>query len=140
MVFENTENTKNKNTPPSPNKFFVFKNIKLFLKTEANRPKSFASFHQKTKRACPNKNITFVPFFGGLVGWLVGWFLYITNLSLLIVSFFFQFYFHNLCHQNLLRGHVHNNTHTVTLGMVKKKPFFTSLEQVGSAGAHHCLC
>ena len=24
MVFENTKNTKNKNTPPSPNKFFVF--------------------------------------------------------------------------------------------------------------------
>ena len=36
MVFENTENTKNKNTPSFPNKFFVFfvfKNKKQFLKT-----------------------------------------------------------------------------------------------------------
>ena len=35
IVFKNIKNTKNKNTPPSPNKFFVFfvfKNIKHFLK------------------------------------------------------------------------------------------------------------
>ena len=38
MVFKNTKNTKNKNTPPSPNKFFVFKNIKQFLKIEPKIP------------------------------------------------------------------------------------------------------
>ena len=40
VVFENTENTKNKNTPPSPNKFFVFfvfKNRKQFLKTRTKQ-------------------------------------------------------------------------------------------------------
>ena len=36
VVFENMKNTKYKNTSPSPNRlfvFFVFKNIKQFLKT-----------------------------------------------------------------------------------------------------------
>ena len=41
VFFDNTENAKNKNTPPSPNKFFmffVFNNIKQFLKTGPNKP------------------------------------------------------------------------------------------------------
>ena len=43
MVFENTRNTKNKNTPPSPNMFlvfFVFKNRKQLLKTITKQPRS----------------------------------------------------------------------------------------------------
>ena len=47
MVFENTKNTKNKNTLPSPNNFFVFfvfKNKKQFLKTATKQALMFSLF------------------------------------------------------------------------------------------------
>ena len=45
VVFENTENTKNKNTPLTPNMFlvfFVFKNKKQFLKTATKQTLNFS--------------------------------------------------------------------------------------------------
>ena len=38
MVFKNIENTKNKNTPPSSNKIFVFFVFKNRKQIETNRP------------------------------------------------------------------------------------------------------
>ena len=48
MIFENMKNIKNKNTPLSPNKyfvFFVFKNSKQFLKTETKYALSFVWYY-----------------------------------------------------------------------------------------------
>ena len=50
MVFENTKNTKNKNTSPSPNMFLVFlvfKNRKQFLKTTTKQALRFLKFIEK---------------------------------------------------------------------------------------------
>ena len=51
VVFENTENTKNKNTPLTPNMFlvfFVFKNRKQFLKTGTKQALNFWNYFRSS--------------------------------------------------------------------------------------------
>ena len=143
-VFENTKNTKKTKHRPFPKQVFCFQEHKTVPENRNQTdPKALLHFIKRQKGLVWTKILhSLSPSLGdSLVGWLVGWLVSVHNkLESANCLIFFQFYFHNLCHQNLLRGHVHNNTHTLTLGMVKKKPFFTSLGQVGSAGAHHCLC
>ena len=139
-----TQKTQKTKHTPFPKQVFCFQEHKTVPENRNQTdPKALLHFIKRQKGLVWTKILhSLSPSLGdSLVGWLVGWLVSVHNkLESANCLIFFQFYFHNLCHQNLLRGHVHNNTHTLTLGMVKKKPFFTSLGQVGSAGAHHCLC